>query len=62
MIFIAGISPKTKILDQNPRRCPLCGLHQAYYKRMDYYLSLFFIPLFRRVVKERGQSKFINIM
>ena len=47
MIFIAGISPKTKKLDQNPRRCPLCGLHQAYFKRVDYYLSLFFIPLLR---------------
>lgn len=47
MIFIAGISPKTKILDQNPRQCPVCGLHQAYYKRMDHYLSLFFIPLLR---------------
>jgi RNA polymerase subunit RPABC4/transcription elongation factor Spt4 len=47
MIFIAGVSPKTKVLDQNPRRCPVCGLNQAYYKRMDHYLSLFFIPLFR---------------
>jgi len=47
MIFIAGISPKVKVLDQNPRRCPVCGLHQAYYKRMDHYLSLFFIPILR---------------
>jgi len=47
MIFIAGISPKTKILDQNPRRCPICGLHQAYFKRVDHYLSVFFIPLLR---------------
>ena len=47
MIFIAGVSPKTKVLDQNPRRCPVCGLSQAYYKRMDHYLSLFFIPIFR---------------
>ena len=47
MIFIAGISPKVKVLDQNPRRCPVCGLQQAYYKRMDHYLSLFFIPILR---------------
>ena len=47
MIFIAGVSPKTKVLDQNPRRCPVCGLHQAYHKRTDHYLSLFFIPIFR---------------
>jgi hypothetical protein len=51
MIFIAGVSPKIKVLDQNPRRCPVCGLHQAYNKRMDHYLSLFFIPILR--VKNR---------
>jgi hypothetical protein len=47
MIFIAGVSPKVKVLDQNPRRCPVCGLHQAYCKRTDHYLSLFFIPILR---------------
>jgi RNA polymerase subunit RPABC4/transcription elongation factor Spt4 len=47
MIFIAGVSPKIKVLDQNPRRCPVCGLHQAYNKRTDHYLSLFFIPILR---------------
>jgi rubrerythrin len=47
MIFIAGISPKTKKIDQNPRRCPVCGLHQAYYQRVDHYFSLFFIPIIR---------------
>jgi rubrerythrin len=47
MIFIAGVSPKIKVLDQNPRQCPVCGLNQAYYKRTDHYLSLFFIPIFR---------------
>ena len=47
MIFIAGIFPKTKTLDQNPRRCPICGLNQAYAKRVDHYLSLFFIPVLR---------------
>jgi hypothetical protein len=47
MIFIAGVAPKIKILDQNPRRCPLCNLNQAYYKRMDHYLSFFFIPILR---------------
>jgi RNA polymerase subunit RPABC4/transcription elongation factor Spt4 len=47
MIFIAGVSPKVKVLDQNPRRCPVCGLNQAYFKRIDHYFSLFFIPLLR---------------
>jgi RNA polymerase subunit RPABC4/transcription elongation factor Spt4 len=47
MIFIAGVAPKIKILDQNPRRCPVCGLNQAHYKRIDHYLSIFFIPILR---------------
>jgi RNA polymerase subunit RPABC4/transcription elongation factor Spt4 len=47
MFLIAGISPKIKILDANPRLCPSCGLAQAYLKRADSYFSLFFIPVFR---------------
>jgi rubrerythrin len=47
MFFIAGISPKIRQLDNNPRRCPACGLSRAYLRRMDHYLSLFFIPVFR---------------
>ncbi|MGD8989938.1 MAG: zinc ribbon domain-containing protein [Desulfobacterales bacterium] len=34
-------------MDQNPRRCTVCGSNQAYYQRIDHYLSLFFIPIFR---------------
>lgn len=45
--FIAGISPKVKVLDEKPRRCPVCGLHQAYCKRVDQYLSVFFIPILK---------------
>jgi hypothetical protein len=45
--FIAGITPKVKVLDEKPRRCPVCGLHEAYYKRVDHYLSVFFIPIFK---------------
>jgi hypothetical protein len=26
--------------------CPSCGLHQAFLKRTDHYLSLFFLPIF----------------
>ena len=47
MILIAGVSPKTKTLESTPRLCPSCGLAQAYLKRVDHYLSLFFIPVFR---------------
>ncbi len=45
--FIGGIQPKTVTLDETPRICPACGLAQAKLKRIDHYLSLFFIPLFR---------------
>lgn len=47
MFLIAGVSPKIRQLDNKPRRCPSCGLHQAYYKQVDHYFSLFFIPLLR---------------
>ena len=47
MFLIAGISPRIKQIDHKPRRCPACGLHQAYYKQVDHYFSLFFIPIFR---------------
>jgi RNA polymerase subunit RPABC4/transcription elongation factor Spt4 len=45
--FIGGIQPKVKVLDETPRRCPRCGLHQAYLKRVDHYVSAFFIPVFK---------------
>ncbi len=47
MFLIAGVSPKTKVLDNNPRPCPICGLFRAYYKRVDHYFNLFFIPIIR---------------
>lgn len=45
--LIAGVHSKQIVLDQTPRRCPTCGLFQARLVRHDYYLSLFFLPLFR---------------
>ena len=47
MFIIAGISPKVKLLEDTPRICPACGLAQAHLKRVDHYLSLFFIPILR---------------
>jgi len=47
MFLIAGVSPKTNIIDEKPQLCPVCGLARAYYKRVDNYFSLFFIPIFR---------------
>jgi len=48
MFFIAGIQPKQTKIDAGSRAlmCPLCGLYRAFQIRQDYYLSLFFIPLF----------------
>ena len=47
MFLIAGIAPKTKILDPASRTCPACGLAQARLCRIDHYLNLFFIPILR---------------
>lgn len=47
MFLIAGVSPKTVVVDEKPQLCPLCGLARARYKRVDRYFSLFFIPLLR---------------
>lgn len=44
--FVGGIQPKTVTVDDTPRMCPVCGLAQARLKRVDHYLSLFFIPVF----------------
>jgi RNA polymerase subunit RPABC4/transcription elongation factor Spt4 len=44
--FIGGIQPKTVIVDRQPRACPACGHVEVYLKRVDHYMSLFFIPLF----------------
>jgi len=43
--FIGGIQPKTINIDKKPVLCPSCGLLRARYKRVDHYLSLFFIPV-----------------
>lgn len=56
MIFIAGVQPRTRTIDSNPRLCPLCGEPQAYLKRVDHYLSIFFIPL---VPVSRGKPTII---
>jgi len=45
-IFIGGLQPKKVQVDDQPRPCPKCGLPSARLKRLDHYLSLFFIPLF----------------
>jgi rubrerythrin len=44
--LIAGIQQKTKVVDSAPQLCPICGLPQAWLKRTDHYLNIFFIPLF----------------
>ncbi|MCD6266265.1 MAG: zinc-ribbon domain-containing protein [Deltaproteobacteria bacterium] len=44
--FIGGIQPKTVTVDKQARTCPSCGHVEVYLKRVDHYISLFFIPLF----------------
>lgn len=44
--FIGGVQPKTVRLDKQARICPVCQHSAVYLKRVDHYLSLFFIPLF----------------
>ncbi|NLD39187.1 MAG: zinc ribbon domain-containing protein [Desulfatiglans sp.] len=43
--FIGGIQPKITFVDNPPVLCPSCGLLRARYKRVDQYISLFFIPI-----------------
>jgi endogenous inhibitor of DNA gyrase (YacG/DUF329 family) len=45
--FIGGVQPKTIKMDEQPRMCPACGLYQARLKRVDHYISVFFLPIFR---------------
>ncbi|MBI5521071.1 MAG: zinc ribbon domain-containing protein [Desulfarculus sp.] len=40
------MQPKTVELEDAKRPCPACGLNTCQRQRQDYYLSLFFIPLF----------------
>lgn len=44
--FIGGIQPRTRRISDTPKLCPSCGHYTAWLKRVDHYLSLFFIPLF----------------
>jgi len=44
--LIGGIQPKTVLVDKQARSCSACGHFEVYLKRVDHYLSLFFIPLF----------------
>jgi len=43
--FIAGLQPRTIVLDKMQQVCPSCGQYEAVKKRTDYYLSLFFLPI-----------------
>jgi hypothetical protein len=44
-VFIAGIGPRRKKLESQPRTCTNCGQSRAYLVRPDDYLYLFFIPI-----------------
>jgi len=53
--FIAGIQPKTRVLDDERRMCPACKKVTLQRRRVDQMLSVFFIPLF---AVERGEPFF----
>jgi RNA polymerase subunit RPABC4/transcription elongation factor Spt4 len=44
--LIGGLQPKTILVDKQARSCPACGHFEVFLKRVDHYLSLFFIPVF----------------
>jgi len=44
--FIGGLQPKTISLGKQNIPCPECGNFDVYLKRVDHYISLFFMPLF----------------
>jgi ribosomal protein L37E len=44
--LVGGVQPKTMTLDDTARLCSACGLAQARLRRVDHYLSIFFIPIF----------------
>jgi endogenous inhibitor of DNA gyrase (YacG/DUF329 family) len=44
--FIGGLQPKTISLGRQNIPCPECGNFDVYLKRVDHYISLFFIPVF----------------
>lgn len=44
--LIGGVQPRTVLIETQARVCPFCGYSELEKKRVDHYLSLFFIPLF----------------
>jgi hypothetical protein len=45
--FIAGVQPKTVDIEGPSGLCPGCGLRTLGLKRVDHYLSVFFLPIIR---------------
>jgi len=54
--FIGGIQPKTVLVDKQARSCSRCGHVEVYLKRVDHYVSIFFIPL---VPVSRGKTAIV---
>lgn len=46
MLFIGGVQPRTVVLEKRPEACPACSHNMLRLKRIDQYVSLFFIPIF----------------
>ncbi len=47
MFIIGGVQGKNVRLDHQAIQCPVCNTSNVYNQRIDQYITLFFIPLFR---------------
>lgn len=47
MFFIAGVQPRRVRIAKHTQPCRSCEHFDVYVKRVDHYISLFFIPLIR---------------
>lgn len=47
MFFIAGVQPRMVRIEKYTQPCLSCEYFDVYLKRVDHYISLFFIPLIR---------------
>ena len=45
--FIGGVQPRTVRLEKYGGACPRCSRFDVWVKRVDQYISVFFIPLIR---------------
>jgi hypothetical protein len=61
MLFIFGIGPRSKVIEEMPFVCPVCQTPTSYQiKQHRSYFSLFFIPLFPVSKAKLGFKECLN--